>query len=497
MLWVALALLSLMEIFLVFHFGTRMSPRIMQMILETNVSEAGEFFEAYCLDIRTVLMGLLYFVIVLFPIAVNGRLGWLLNRKAVRWLFLAGIIMGFVLIGFDVRAHVKRKWWDFPFYEERITTVDTLIYSWQAQKFSTDLPILLAATHCFEADPQVTCDYISSKIILIIGESFNKYHSSLYGYGQRTNPRLERWLAEGNLAVFDDVLSPNNYTSYVLKRVYSLRSEDMTDCNIWNDAPIFPTVFHRCGYRNTLISNQNVKKTGDNFEYSISYYLNNDSIERLSFDRRNDQIYKYDEQVVDAYADWLSDPSPNQLVILHLMGQHAVHSQRYPESWDYFAADSVNRPDLDDGQRRKIAVYDNATRYNDYVIDRVLRLNEDQDAVVVYFSDHGEEVNDFRLLVGRSHDTYMTRNFVKYQFEIPFLIWMSDRYKKSHPKMVQRIAEAVHRPFMIDDMCHLLFDLAGIRCKWSDSSRSPINDVFQPRKRLLREGDAVYEELSE
>ena len=29
-------------------------------------------------------------------------------------------------------------------------------------------------------------------IVLVIGESFNKYHSSLYGYDLKTNPLLEK-----------------------------------------------------------------------------------------------------------------------------------------------------------------------------------------------------------------------------------------------------------------------------------------------------------------
>ena len=29
-------------------------------------------------------------------------------------------------------------------------------------------------------------------IVLVIGESFNKYHSSLYGYELKTNPLLEK-----------------------------------------------------------------------------------------------------------------------------------------------------------------------------------------------------------------------------------------------------------------------------------------------------------------
>ena len=43
-----------------------------------------------------------------------------------------------------------------------------------------------------------------------------------------------------------------------------------------------------------------------------------------------------------------------------------------------------------------MAHYLNAIRYNDLVVDRIIRLFDHRNAVVIYFSDHGEEVHNFR-----------------------------------------------------------------------------------------------------
>lgn len=53
------------------------------------------------------------------------------------------------------------------------------------------------------------CDFSVTNIIVVIGESYNRHHSSLYGYGLDTNPLLSK--REGLLA-FSDVISPINGT---------------------------------------------------------------------------------------------------------------------------------------------------------------------------------------------------------------------------------------------------------------------------------------------
>jgi len=90
----------------------------------------------------------------------------------------------------------------------------------------------------------------------------------------------------------------------------------------------------------------------------------------------------------------------------------------------------------------------------------------------------------------RTMEPVISRNMACFQFEIPFMIWTSDTFKEKHPKITDMIKNAVNRPYMIDDVPHLLMDLSGIQCKWFDPTRSVINDKFNVnRKRFLRNGE--------
>ena len=77
-------------------------------------------------------------------------------------------------------------------------------------------------------------------------------------------------------------------------------------------------------------------------------------------------------------------------------------------------------------------------------------------------SDHGEEVFDYAHRNGRIHDATLSPDCCRHQYEIPFMIWMSDRYRAARPELAAAIARAVDRPYMTDDLPHLLLDLAGL-----------------------------------
>lgn len=76
------------------------------------------------------------------------------------------------------------------------------------------------------------------------------------------------------------------------------------------------------------------------------------------------------------------------------------------------------------------------------------------------------------------------------------MIWVSDKYKETHPDIIKRIENSVDRPFMTDDLPHLMLDLAGIECEWFEPSRSLINDQYNVnRKRLLEDSKQDYDEI--
>ncbi len=226
-----------------------------------------------------------------------------------------------------------------------------------------------------------------------------------------------------------------------------------------------------------------------------------------SLDRWNNKIYKYDGQLQDntlhgtdiaSQSCLRQDSAKYNLTVYHLIGQHVDYKERYPDEVRYrhFTSDDIQRPELSDAKRQTIAHFANATRYNDEVIDRLCRHYADEDAVLVYLSDHGDEVYDYRNHVGRSHSHNVTPGMAKAQFEIPLMIWCSDLCRLRHQDIVTKIAQSVNKPFMSDDLPHLLYDLAGIKSPEYHRERSILQDSYKLTERpLLSDPNLIYEKI--
>jgi len=99
-----------------------------------------------------------------------------------------------------------------------------------------------------------SCEFTSPNIVLIIGESYNRHHSSQYGYIKPTTPRQIKRQKQGRLIPFTDVVSPWNLTSFVFKNMFSTYT--VGDKGEWCDYPLFPELFRKAGYHVTFITNQ-------------------------------------------------------------------------------------------------------------------------------------------------------------------------------------------------------------------------------------------------
>ena len=86
-----------------------------------------------------------------------------------------------------------------------------------------------------------SCSFLSPKIIFILGESFNKHHSNLYGYPQTTNLKLQKRKKDGELFVFTYVVSAFNSTSATIQYILSTASADPG--NHWTQELLFPMFF--------------------------------------------------------------------------------------------------------------------------------------------------------------------------------------------------------------------------------------------------------------
>ena len=119
------------------------------------------------------------------------------------------------------------------------------------------------------------------------------------------------------------------------------------------------------------------------------------------------------------------------------------------------------------------------------MIEKIISTFKDEETVIIYISDHGEEVYDFRNFAGHAED-----NGSRYMIEIPFLIYVSDKFKINYPETVKRIEDSVDKPYMTDDLINTILDIAEIKTSEYEESRSIINNKFNSlRKRIFYEKD--------
>lgn len=492
---------SALEVLLIAKFYTRFSPLMFRLLAETNREEALEFLYAYIFQADTLLWVIGFLLVVVFVVVAE-------KQTYIRTLKLPNVLAVFLACGVFASSilYIYRDVNFLPkYFAKNIDAVmGTRPIVYGTPYISLGLILQSAKIHALSyndvdilvsslSEQNLAVSTYSGNIVLVIGESFIKHHSSLYGYALLTNPLLEEESKRHNLFLFNDVIASYNSTSKSMQQIMSLFNQESDQ--YWANYPLFPALFKNAGFCNILISNQECENSANEWDCA-NYYLVSPRTSSFLFDWCSQEIKQWDmDMVLDNAETVVGRLTTRNLILYHLIGQHVGYKERCPDSDRIFVLNDYHyRRDLTTEQKTYVAHYDNATRYNDKVVAAILDQFRDKDAIVIYLSDHGEEVYDYRNHMGRSHEPIVTPERAKYQFEVPFMIWMSDKYKENHPDVVAQVERSVDRPFMIDDLPHLMLDLAGIECEWFDPTRSVINDQFnEKRKRLLLDSKQDYD----
>ncbi len=530
---VAIYAVALADLYCLWKFGSPLTPTMLLLVGETNAREASEFLRSYLSsDVLFSPLGWILALMLIHTLVATRGLWMRLFRKNAAPLasseaarprakscervdLIAGACVA-ALLGWSTvatwhnRAETVRLLTapnvgvvEHIFTEKGhatlCTPIDRLVFSIYSNHLAAkQIDQCLAAA---EAAQAVCPEAKSPTIVLIIGESYAKHHAELYGYNLRTTPRQQEMARSGMLTPLSDVVSPWNLTSFVFKNILS--THVVGDEGEWCDVPLFPQLFRLAGYRVTFLTNQFLPQAKEAiYDFSGGFFLNNPQLAPKLFDLRNTQTHRFDEGLLADYDRLLAADSirleERNLVIFHLLGQHMAYRQRCLDSRRVFGPEAYekSRPDLDLKHRQMLANYDNAVRYNDSIVEAITRRFENEEAIVVYVPDHGEEIYEpGRDFICRNHSAAVDWSLAHYEFEIPFWIWTSRRYAAAHPDVLAAIRAAKDKPFMTDALPHLLLGLAGIS---SDSYR-PDADLLSPaynanRRRILK-ASADYDKL--
>lgn len=500
------------EWFLYARFYLRYTPVTIQMALETNPDEASDFCDAYLWNEKlwevTWMIGGLLLLNILCECFGARLFRWLRGKfpprvRPVMAMFFGAACMGYAGYCLYTTREDKRHFVDYFRLDgaervERVmgpirfySPVYRLAYSVKFNRLAAgEIEILRKNMRALQVD---SCAYACPNVVLIIGESYNKRHAQLYGYGLETTPNIARRRDKGELVCFADMVTPWNVTSNAFKSFLSTHSDD--EPGLWADGVLFPALFKQAGYHVSFFTQQFEKSARQTAaDFNGSFFLNDDELDSLCFDSRNKLKWRYDEGLLKEYKRHSKEYGEYNLFIFHLLGQHVAYEPRTPKKQVYFTKDSIRREDLTDAERQVVADYDNATRYNDFVVDGILNFFAGQDAVVIYMPDHGEEVYDEIRAFGRLHDANLSPALVRAEFEIPFWVWGSDTFRRNHRDLFRRIREISDKPFKTDDISHFLLGLAGIHTPYYQEERDWLSTEYKLHPRILKH-TADYDSL--
>ena len=498
-------ILFAVNIFLTLNFNTMISPWILLLIHETNSNETSEFFSAYAFSsasiityVLTLLMVLSILIIEKFSNKIEIKIPRFTLLPFITWLAIGvyQLILMIQMLTLTTQMELQ-SWYDGKAFYCIENTPANLLYSFyhlHVTSHENDKALEISEKVFQSAISRNEKDTID--VVLIIGESYNKYHSSLYGYYLNTTPALCEQQQRGNLFVFTDAISPYNMTTLAVKNMLSTNSISLHQS--WNEYPLVMSIFRHAGFDVAMWDNQKSENSVLFSDFSNNSLFYNKKMTASTYHHLNKGPFDYDQQLVDTALTVKRNPG-STFTVFHLMGQHTLPLWRYPENDKnaVFTADSIQRADLNDYERQYIAEYDNATRYNDFVIGNIIQYYSQRNAVILYLSDHGDEVYDYRDVVGRTHEPVKQKQALKYQYEIPMILWCSDQFMNTHPTIMENIRRAVLRPFSSDNIPQLLMGLSGIHSSFYEPKKDVLSNQYECGIRIVQnttDYDAVMKE---
>lgn len=381
--------------YFVFVYHNLMDESMMSNVFNTRASEVSGFLSP-SLFIGVALLGLIPMLLILF---VKSRpSAWSVFFK------YCGSCLGIALI--LVGINIKQVLWIGKYDTELgglvmpwSYLVNTGLY-FQHQKKAQQEEILL---------PDATLQGKEKRaLVLVIGESGRKANWQLYGYERATNPLLSQI---EDLHVYPAKACATYTTAGVKCILEHTPTSDLYE-------PL-PNYLYRAGV-------DVVWRTHNWGEPPIHID------EYQSMDELAKQYHQepFDQVLCSGLSQRIRQSDKNRvLIVLHTNTSHGPDYQRqYPSAFEQFTPVCSRVEDAQKEPENLRNAYDNTIVYTDYILANLidsLRAVPDWDCAMLYVSDHGESLGENNLFM---HGVPL-QIAPKEQYEIPFLLWVSDKHQ--------------------------------------------------------------------
>jgi arylsulfatase A-like enzyme len=252
-----------------------------------------------------------------------------------------------------------------------------------------------AAVACGREPPQAQRP---PNVVLYLVDTLRKDHLSVYGYGRETSPRLEEFARDA--VRFETAYSPTSWTKPAVASLLTgvtpprHRAISLSD-SLDPGVRLLPQDLRSAGYRSAaFVTNPSVLPVwgfGRGFDEFVDLRGAEGSARA---DEINEAVFRY----------LAEDPAEPFFLFVHTVDPHypyrapppfdASFSGPEPEKAGPGEAEPASRPRRD----ALVAAYDGEIRFADHEFGRLMAFLDERglyrDALVVFTSDHGEELRD-------------------------------------------------------------------------------------------------------
>lgn len=449
-------------------YGIGISNHMLIIMAQTNVQEIKEFMPGFLDNLATDALKPQFIISVLAVVAIIYSVVRYANLTAFGIMIYSCSLLGgiFIIIGLFLMGSGRTS----IFTCTRTLRSVILVYKEQHQ-----LEEMMAHVQEFPHVESLRTQRLAD-VCFIIGESASRTHMSLYGYPINTCPKMLS--KRDSLFVFTDAVSSSTATILNMELLLTFMTDDETQ-HKWYQYPLLIDLFKNAGYKVWWLSNQ--ERTGFWSNGSAPMVRNADVKIYTRLSSEDNMFVNYDGDLLEFASNAFADKSRYKFINMHLMGSHTDYKKRYPVEFDYFNGDTIkskfSRPWLNDSKAQKVAEYDNSIRYTDYVVDSVINMvsKASRPALLLYVSDHGENVYDDRDFVGRDDKSV----------RVPYVIYINSKFRNLYPDLTNRIARSVDKPISTGDVINVLMTITGTTYPYYNGTRDVLSDKYKPRHRYV------------
>ncbi len=176
------------------------------------------------------------------------------------------------------------------------------------------------------------------------------------------------------------------------------------------------------------------------------------------FNKPLQTVYSYDKKLDEEllpYFDHLNqNETPLKLFILHTIGSHWYYSSHYPDRFEHFTpvmkGKSISNSDTD----KIINAYANSVLYTDFVMSELINRLRNQNAVLIYLSDHGE-------LLGENGKWLHAQN-TDWERNPACFMWFSEKNKIENKDLIEIASKKRNKFIRTDFLFHSILQISKI-----------------------------------